>query len=130
MATHSIGAINFQDMRGGKDLAGQSLEIVIRRGRHGAAFWRMGNHPKPFQLFTIEDVLNMTVAKTQFVAYKALQGLNPQTVIHNGQTLDQTCMVIHVKESRSPKQLANAVGGLVAGNVLLFATWVLIPIDN
>lgn len=118
-----IGSTPFFRLYGWPDAIQLEMEPITRPGMDGVAYRALGYRAKPFEIHSIVDVVGWNSAVALLNIYKTAVG-NVYSIFINGTEFD-TFLVLDVK-AHQPRAVANATGGLNAGNVIVEADWQLI----
>lgn len=123
---NSIGAYEFEDLRGRLQPKAEQLEVIVRPGHAGETTRRTGVRAAPSQLLSVHYVQDWTAAKNALVAYGGLIGVAPVEVVQHSLSYGYF-KVLAVTEAEA-RAVVN-VGGdiLVPGSTVLHVVqWTLL----
>lgn len=128
--THQLGNEAFVTLDGEVRVPSEQLEIVDRPGVDGLGFWRTGVRGMPFELVSGVDVQHLGAGQQKRLAYAALIGSNPLSLVQYDVHWDQVELRFVVLDVETQiREIAALVGGFSqASRAWVRARWTLIAV--
>lgn len=118
MTWASIGGQDCTSVQGDVTEPAHTLRELVRFGRHGHSYQRVGKRAPVCSLWVQVDVDNAALAAAMVETFQAMQGGDPVTIVDAHGLTWPSVEILHVRLVRI-QQLAVAVGGLTAGLYLV-----------
>lgn len=120
--TNTIGAQQFEDIRGSLQPESEELEVFARPGKDGTTVRLTGVRGRPVQIQTLHYVADFTAAKNALSAYVQLKdGANVEIVQHSVSFGDFRILDVVEIQARA---VANVIGSLIPGaGVMQVCQW-------
>jgi len=97
------------------------LRRIVRPGVDGTAFWRIGDRAAPFQLQSLSDSLNVSVAQATMEGYRRVVGVDAVTLVHSSKYW--SVVVLDLQEV-TIRAVASSSGGFNVGPAaIIVANW-------
>ncbi len=127
-----IGPFEFVRLESSPDRAQESWEVVSRAGVNGTALWQTGSRGETFRIRSEAVAISFAAGRAFLERYTTLVGQGPVLVTHGTVEFQQRYKVLRVvPDGQGVKAVIRAhVGGdPTLYQALVFASWLLLPID-